>query len=843
MKNRMFFIPVLCIMLLNAGCSDDMQNGCVSGKCGDESLAELFVECNPVGMKVKGAAGESVVADLNLYVVNSLGDMVAHNYISAEPEMQGGGQYKIMVTMQKELEYRIYAVVNAGKSLVADSVLELEELAFVNEGSSGIVSGSKPLMSGKSGWQSLYDGQTVYVDMERCISKILLKADYSQLNGDVEISIESASLVNIPDRVKLFGESRMENPEERLENQCIYGLSEDELKNGVPFYQYENRQGVLQPDNMDYREKVWPDGSIYSKVCSYLELKAAYSSPRKKGQILYRFYLGRDMLSNYDVVRNTEYRITVYFKGDGAVDENTWRVDDSGIIDLVTAITIDPQRCEFVNIGETKELSAVVYPETAGNQNLLWSSSNSGIATVDNRGAVTSISVGECIITAASTDGTGICGTCRVSVTNPSIAFEGESRVMYDGEIVKLEYAKLEPAGADVVVSLSSQDAEILASDETGVTVRAINPGKCTVTAKVGQKSDTYMLDIQKLSISIVDDLVAYNHFYHDFGYVITPAHAAGMEVEMDVDERVDPHVELCGGNRILVSTDAGTGYPTGSYTVKISVKGRGDVSASADFRIEESSADERIRLVSGSGKGMNVHSLNINTSPRAFASMEYTARGVSGQHKELGTFAGNVDIALAYGDSRITVSDPCPVNGVYDLELLTVGDDRKIVRMESVIEIYEMAYVTAVSKANGCDIISQVPFVREYVNEVVIKMFSSPGSIFSPDGEIYGSLVDGFKYEYNGDIYTDTDPDIFESYMFEFVKDAEYPSFPSGTWVFDGKTAPEVYMDFFDINVVDPWAKTDTGLCLYLRERSFGGGFCNPGTTWREVFDVVYPK
>lgn len=831
-------------MLLNMGCSDDMQSGCGAQECGGEGFVELFVECNPVEMKVKGAAGESVVEDLNLYVVNSMGELVAHNYISAEPQMQGAGQYKMRVAMQQGLEYQMYAVANAGKSLVVNSVSGLEELVFVNEGSSGgIVFGSNPLMSGKSVWQSLYDGKTIYVDMERCISKILLKADYSQLNEDVEIIIESACLVNIPDRVKLFGESCMENPEERLENQCIYGLSEDELKNGVPFYQYENCQGVLQPENLDYREKVWPDGSIYSKVCSYLELKAAYSSPRKKGQILYRFYLGRDMLSNYDVVRNTEYRITVYFKGDGAVDENTWRVDDSGIIDLVTAITVDPQRCEFVNIGETKVLSAIVYPETAENQNLLWRSSDSGIATVDDRGAVTSISAGECIITASSTDGTGICGTCRVSVTNPSIAFEGESRVMYDGEIVKLEYAKLEPAGADVEVSLSSQDAEILASDETGVTVKAINPGKCTVTAAIGQKSDTYMLDIQKLSISIVDDLVVYNHFYHDFGYVITPAHAAGMEVEMAVDGRLDSHVELCGGNRILVSVDTDAGYPTETYSVKISVKGRGDVSASADFRIEESSADERVRLVSGSGNGKNVQTLNINTSPRAFASMEYTARGVSGQHTELETFAGNVDIALTYGDSRITVSDPCPVNGVYNLELLTVGDDRKIVRMESVIEIYEMAYIAAVSKTDEFNSVSQVPFVREYVNEMVVKIFSCPGSAFFAEGEIDDHSVDGFKYEYDGNLYTDAHPNVFESHIFEFVKNAEYPSFPSGTWIFDGKTVPKIYMEFFDIDLVQPWAKTDTGLCLYLHSRSFGSGFCDTGTTWREVFDTVYPK
>ena len=69
-----------------------------------------------------------------------------------------------------------------------------------------------------------------------------------------------------------------------------------------------------------------------------------------------------------------------------------------------------------LNVGETETLTATVTPADAANQTLLWSSSNSSVATVDQGGLVTAKSIGEATITVAATDGSGVTATCLVNV-------------------------------------------------------------------------------------------------------------------------------------------------------------------------------------------------------------------------------------------------------------------------------------------------------------------------------------------------------------------------------------------------------------------------------------------
>lgn len=55
---------------------------------------------------------------------------------------------------------------------------------------------------------------------------------------------------------------------------------------------------------------------------------------------------------------------------------------------------------------------------------LTWKSSNNQIATVDENGLVTALGVGDVTITATATDGSGVKGTCKVTITVPWKEFE-----------------------------------------------------------------------------------------------------------------------------------------------------------------------------------------------------------------------------------------------------------------------------------------------------------------------------------------------------------------------------------------------------------------------------------
>lgn len=120
--------------------------------------------------------------------------------------------------------------------------------------------------------------------------------------------------------------------------------------------------------------------------------------------------------------------------------------DDSGVeavcavtvISLVEEIILTPEE-KAINEGESFKIETVVLPEDADNKVLEWSSSDDNIALVDQESIVTAISHGEAVITAASTDGSDIYATCRLTVTVDTgidfTGYEGVSVRVIDGEI------------------------------------------------------------------------------------------------------------------------------------------------------------------------------------------------------------------------------------------------------------------------------------------------------------------------------------------------------------------------------------------------------------------------
>lgn len=71
----------------------------------------------------------------------------------------------------------------------------------------------------------------------------------------------------------------------------------------------------------------------------------------------------------------------------------------------VGTINITPRSFTIENIGDTKQLTATVTPETAVDKSVTWSSDKENIATVDSSGMVTGIAKGNCKITATTVDG------------------------------------------------------------------------------------------------------------------------------------------------------------------------------------------------------------------------------------------------------------------------------------------------------------------------------------------------------------------------------------------------------------------------------------------------------
>ncbi len=97
---------------------------------------------------------------------------------------------------------------------------------------------------------------------------------------------------------------------------------------------------------------------------------------------------------------------------------------------LATSITLSQNSLE-IGIGATATLVATVLPENTTDKRVMWTSSNTAIASVA-AGMVQGNSMGECIITATTLDGSDLSATCHVVVTNGGGTQQGDNYLAAD---------------------------------------------------------------------------------------------------------------------------------------------------------------------------------------------------------------------------------------------------------------------------------------------------------------------------------------------------------------------------------------------------------------------------
>lgn len=166
----------------------------------------------------------------------------------------------------------------------------------------------------------------------------------------------------------------------------------------------------------------------------------------------------------------------------------------SGFV-AVSSINLNKSLVEMVE-GDSETLSATVSPDDATDKTVTWTSSKEGVATVEN-GVVSAISAGEATITAKAGDKTS---TCKVIVTKKVIAVESITLSKTELSLIKgneaILVATVKPDDAsDKSVIWTSNAPSIASVDETG-TVRALNGGLATITAKAGNTTATCAITV-----------------------------------------------------------------------------------------------------------------------------------------------------------------------------------------------------------------------------------------------------------------------------------------------------------------------------------------------------------
>ena len=150
----------------------------------------------------------------------------------------------------------------------------------------------------------------------------------------------------------------------------------------------------------------------------------------------------------------------------------------------VTGIKVtNPEK--FIFIGSSAQLSVTVSPEDASIKDVVWSSENEKIATVDENGVVTGVSKGTATIRATAVDGTKRYGTVTVKVYQQpqSITLKESDVTVAVGSYKTLQATVLPNTTNDKTVIWRSSDEGIAKVNSSG-RITPVAPGTCTITCE-----------------------------------------------------------------------------------------------------------------------------------------------------------------------------------------------------------------------------------------------------------------------------------------------------------------------------------------------------------------------
>lgn len=481
-------ITILMIFIFLSGCMK-IENGNYPDNNASRDSACIFL--NFVFEKDSHASkGISIddreISDMNVYISDKEGNIVEHKYF------EHGAPGKI--TLNKDgKEYSAYAIANTGKSINVRYGEDIEKLRHTISSPEQIASASNgAIMSGKQNGTFTADSdQGITIELKRCISKILVRVDTTELDSGVEINVKKITLKNSPRSINFFCPSKAESKDDVFDSgdsktgnelEWLYG-------SGCELFMFENMQGDLLPGITDQKDKVFPNGDERAGTCTYLELQCDYDSDIQTGLIIYRIYIGENTLENFDITRNKIYSIDISFTGTG-INEMTWRVEDGILKFYASLIYLFPMRSEILP-GESTNINCAVFPQMTYNNKVSWESSDPSVCEVDQLGKITGISEGKATITATATDRNIVSESVEITV----FPYAQEVEITESAEIFLNDTLRIKPStrplGSAEYIRWSSSDPDICSVDQNGL-VKGVNIGKAVITAFADDGSGLY---------------------------------------------------------------------------------------------------------------------------------------------------------------------------------------------------------------------------------------------------------------------------------------------------------------------------------------------------------------
>ena len=296
--------------------------------------------------------------------------------------------------------------------------------------------------------------------------------------------------------------------------------------------------------------------------------------------------------------------ITVTTNDGGFTATCSVTVTDQAI--AVTGVQLDRETLDLLVGGASTTLMATISPVNATNTDVIWTSSNTGVATVSATGEVSPVAEGTATITVTTEDG-GHTDTCSVNVIDgvlvDGVTLDTDALSLTFGGVTGTLVATVSPADATIMgVTWSSSDTTVATVSATGeVTATGSGTAEITVTTVDGSFTDAATVTV---SPDAVTGMVATAPLTGQAVVAWTVAldpHATGVEVTMT---STTPGAIILPTQTIPVDTTtssqavalSGLSFPE-SYMVTLVVLGGADTrSNSADVPVSTVSVTRIVR-------------------------------------------------------------------------------------------------------------------------------------------------------------------------------------------------------------------------------------------------------
>lgn len=245
-----------------------------------------------------------------------------------------------------------------------------------------------------------------------------------------------------------------------------------------------------------------------------------------------------------------------------------------------------------ISYGTENEAEADAIAEAAEKLDLVWTSSDEAVATVDESGLVTAVSAGTAQIQVSAADG-DLCSSCTVTVVVPAegITAPEQLDLVLNGQNTASLNAMATPEDAtDVALAYTSSDETVATVDETGL-VTAVGNGEADITITLTQafpaatgETATAESAFQPVTLTAVTHVIVTTAVesitFDKIEGVLTVGNTHQIKATVAPDSASDPALSWTSSDESIATVDASgkvTARAAGSATIRAAC---GDVSA-----------------------------------------------------------------------------------------------------------------------------------------------------------------------------------------------------------------------------------------------------------------------